>query len=238
MVLIDFLNKTIPGGGQKTARGGQKKLFSRKILPPLAKILCTRLKQRHYNLYQADRTEAHFDQCKKTEKACKKSVRSAKRKFEQNIAKNGNKRPFNSYIKSKTASKVNIGPLKVGNELVSDNLGMASILNNTFSTVFTVEDQSNVPHCPPLTQQFSVTEVHFDLESIKKKIMKLKCSSSSGPDNISSRFLQNHVDSLVSPLSIIFSKSLESGIVPQDWRDANVTPIFNTMQNHGIHYER
>ena len=185
-----------------------------------------RQKQRHYNLYQADRTKANFDQYKKTEKACKKSVRSAKRKFEQNIAKNGNKRPFNSYIKSKTASKVNIGPLKVGNELVSDNLGMATLLNNTFSSVFTVEDQTNVPHCPSLSQQFSVTDVHFDRESIKKKIMKLKCSSSSGPDNISSRFLQNHVDSLVTPLSIIFSKSLESGIVPQDWRDANVTPIF------------
>ena len=36
MVLIDFLNKTIPGGGQKTARG-------QKSCPPLAKILCTRL---------------------------------------------------------------------------------------------------------------------------------------------------------------------------------------------------
>ena len=185
-----------------------------------------RQKQRHYNLYQADRTKANFDQYKKTEKACKKSVRSAKRKFEQNIAKNGNKRPFNSYIKSKTASKINIGPLKVGNNLVSDNLGMATILNNTFSSVFTEEDLSNVPFCPSLSQEFSVSDVHFDLESIKKKIMKLKCSSSSGPDNISSRFLQNHVDSLVTPLSIIFSKSLESGVVPQDWRDANVTPIF------------
>ena len=38
MVLIDFLNKTIPGGGQK-------KFFraSCEILPTLAKILCTRL---------------------------------------------------------------------------------------------------------------------------------------------------------------------------------------------------
>jgi len=26
MVLIDFLNKTIPGGGKKTARGGKKNL--------------------------------------------------------------------------------------------------------------------------------------------------------------------------------------------------------------------
>jgi len=33
---MTFLNKTIPGGGQKPARGGQKKNFRapRKILPP------------------------------------------------------------------------------------------------------------------------------------------------------------------------------------------------------------
>ena len=37
MVLIDFLNKTIPGGGKKQPGGAKK------ILPPLAKILCTRL---------------------------------------------------------------------------------------------------------------------------------------------------------------------------------------------------
>ena len=43
MVLIDFLNKTIPGGA-KNSQGG-KKMFraSREILPPLAKILCARL---------------------------------------------------------------------------------------------------------------------------------------------------------------------------------------------------
>ena len=185
-----------------------------------------RQKQRHYNIYQADRTRQNYDQYKKTEKACKKAVRSAKRRFEQNIAKNGNKRPFNSYIKSKTASRVNIGPLKVGNELISDNQGMATILNDTFSGVFTVEDLSNIPYCPPMSQLYSVTDAYFDPETIKRKILNLKTSSSSGPDKISSRFLQNHVDSLTVPLSIIFTKSLESGIVPQDWRDTNVTPIF------------
>ena len=185
-----------------------------------------RQKQRHYNTYQEDRTRQNYEQYKKTEKACKKAVRSAKRRFEQNIAKNGNKRPFNSYIKSKTASRVNIGPLKVGNEIVSDNQGMASILNDTFSGVFTVEDLSNIPICPTVSPNYSVSDDYFDPDTIKRKILNLKTSSSSGPDKISSRFLQNHVDSLIVPLSIIYTKSLESGGVPQDWRDANVTPIF------------
>ena len=41
MVLIDFLNKTIPGG--------QKKFFRQILPPPKAKILCTRL----FTLYQS-----------------------------------------------------------------------------------------------------------------------------------------------------------------------------------------
>jgi len=63
-----------------------------------------RLVRLKYNLYQQDRSIANFDQFKITEKLCKKAVRSAKRKFEQSIANNVNKRPFNSYIKSKTSS--------------------------------------------------------------------------------------------------------------------------------------
>ena len=41
------------------------------------------------------------------------------RRVEQSIASNGDKRPFNAYIKTKTKSKVGVGPLKIGAELIS-----------------------------------------------------------------------------------------------------------------------
>ena len=185
-----------------------------------------RLKQRQYNLYQQDRSIANYDQFKKTEKLCKRAVRSSKRKFEQSIANNGNKRPFNSYIKSKTSSRVNIGPLKVNGDLITDNSEMATALNTAFSSVFTAEDSTNIPNCPDPPVGFAIYGTYFDTETVKKKILKLKYSNSSGPDKISSRFLIDHVDSLSLPLSLIFTKSMQSGVVPQDWRDANVTPIF------------
>jgi hypothetical protein len=37
--------------------------------------------------------------------------------------------------------------------LVTDNKAMANILNNTFSTVFTKEDQANVPRATPSKQE-------------------------------------------------------------------------------------
>ena len=121
-----------------------------------------RKKQRDYNSYMQTRTQEYFTKFKETEKKCKKAIRSAKRKFERDIAKNGNKRPFNSYIKSRTSSRINIGPLKDGDKLVSDNLEMATILNKTFSAVFTQEDRSNIPQCAPVNNPSSIEDIFFD----------------------------------------------------------------------------
>ena len=185
-----------------------------------------RTKQRHYNTYMRTRSEPHKVQFKQTEKLCKKAVRAAKRKFETKIAKHGNKRPFNSYIKSKTKSRDNVGPLKVGDRFITDNNEMATLLNNAFTDVFSIEDLNNVPYCPPRHGNKTIHNVQFTPSAVAKKIKSLKVSPSSGPDGISSSFLRDNVSSMAVPLSIIYTKSMETGTVPSDWRKANVTPIF------------
>jgi len=40
------------------------------------------------------------------------------------------------------------------------------------------------------------------------------------------RLLQELEDAAATALTLIFRRSLESGVVPEDWRRANVTPIF------------
>ena len=185
-----------------------------------------RLKQRKYNTYMRSRSPLDYDNFKLAEKNCKRAVRNAKRKFERNIANNGNKRPFNSFIKSKTKSKVNVGPLKVGNELITSNADMANVLNNAFSSVFTNENPSNIPVCDRVNDYISVSDIYIEPMSVYKKITKLKLSASSGPDGISSKFLSEYGDILSIPLAFIFNRSIETSSVPQDWREANVTPIF------------
>ena len=92
-----------------------------------------RRKQNHYNIYMQTRSPYDHERYKRTEKECKRAIRKAKKKFESTIAKNGNKRPFNSYIKSKTKAHVSVGPLKRGNDLITDNTEMAEILNSQLS---------------------------------------------------------------------------------------------------------
>jgi hypothetical protein len=62
------------------------------------------------------------------------------------------------------------------------------------------------------------------VERIKEKIINLRPNSAAGPDQIGPSLLQRLMDEVAPALIIIFSRSLEEGEVPEDWRTANVTP--------------
>ena len=48
---------------------------------------------------------------------------------------------------------------------------------------------------------------------------------STGPDMLHPRILRVLDDKLVRPLTQIFNNSVETGIIPEDWKSANVTAI-------------
>ncbi len=69
----------------------------------------------------------------------------AKCEFRTKLKKK-NPKLFFGYIRSKEAVKDNIGPLLDSDDnLVSNNKGMASVLNQTFRKVLT-EEKNRVPH--------------------------------------------------------------------------------------------
>ena len=101
------------------------------------------------------------------------------------------------------------------------------MLNMFFTSVFTREDLVNIPTMEPLYRgEAPLGTTHFSAELVKEKINKTRHNAAPGPDGISPRILQSVVDVISSPIAIIFNKSLAEGVVPEDWRRANVTPIF------------
>ena len=80
----------------------------------------------------------------------------------------------------------------------------------------------------PQSLFFSPTTQH----EIKELILKLPMKISSGYDNISNVLLKKLCASITSPLSIIFNKSLEEGIFPEDMKLADVVPLFKSKDRN------
>ena len=60
----------------------------------------------------------------------------------------------------------------------------------------------------------------------EKKIKKIKDNKSPGVDGIPPKLLKEIVEQISAPLAEAFNLSLEEGIVPSEWKEANITPLF------------
>ncbi len=103
---------------------------------------------------------------------------------------------------------------------------MAEELNRFFSSVFTQEDLQQIPEAKAENIERRMEEIKITAMEVRRRIKKLRKDAAAGPDGISPKLLQQFENSLALPLAILFNKSIEAGEVPQDWREATVTPIF------------
>ena len=61
---------------------------------------------------------------------------------------------------------------------------------------------------------------------IAKKIKKMKDNKSPGVDGIPPKLLKEIVEQISTPLAKLFNLSLEEGIVPTEWKEANIMSLF------------
>ena len=132
-------------------------------------------------------------------------------------------------MRSKQKVKDALGPLKndVG-EIIPPGQQTANTLNKFFASVFTVEGNE-----VPVPEQIyrgpeneKLVDLTITVEDVKKKLEALDPSKATGPDGIYPCVLKSLADEVCIPIAWIYNKSLEEGIVPEDWRVAHVVPIF------------
>jgi hypothetical protein len=184
--------------------------------------------QRKKRLWQRAKHGRDVEDYKLAENLVKRLIRNAKRNFEKKLAyeNGGNSRPFFAYIKKKTKSKPGIGPLKsAAGDTVSDDGGMAEVLNSFFSSVFTREDTGHIPTAEDMETDI-LDDVLVTHRAVRKKIQNLKTQSAAGPDDIGPKLLQELEKEVTPILVTLFNRSIKFGEVPEDWKTANVTPIF------------
>ena len=68
--------------------------------------------------------------------------------------------------------------------------------------------------------------------SILKLLNNLKIHKESGPDGLGARVLKECSSEIAPILALIYNESLAQGTVPDDWRQANVAPIFKRGEKY------
>ena len=156
-------------------------------------------------------------------------ARDERRKFEKKLAKEIglNRRGFFKYVNSKLTVRPDITALtKENGELTNDEKEMCNVSNGYFHSAFNRPiDGEELPEMDCLCD-VDINSIEITPDIVKKKLEKLNKYKSSGPDNIHPHVLKEAASSICIPLSMIYGDSLESGETPEDWRTANVTPIF------------
>jgi len=113
------------------------------------------------------------------------------------------------------------------NTVLYTDTEIAEHFNSYFVSVFTHEDFSN----PPLPEQLGdfrtfCDELQFDEMNVHRAISKLRSDKSMGPDGLAPKLLLETIDEISFPLYLLFKKSLNDTVIPNDWKQATVTPIF------------
>ncbi len=155
-------------------------------------------------------------------------VRKAVRTYEKKIAEDSKNNPkaFYKYIKSKTKVRHGIPDLEMNNEIASDDLQKANMLNNFYTSVFTHEDTNHIPEPGFLFTDALLTDLVITESRVRKVLKSINQNKSPGADKHHPRVLKELQEQLVKPLTELFNKCIDEGYLPPAWKDANVTPIY------------
>ena len=145
---------------------------------------------------------------------------------------------FWGYVKAKCAEPSSVSPLKVEGKLVTDAKGQAEVLNSQFQSAFSkaylfspdeFEARTGLSLSPvgPTCDTITIHDA-----GVRKLLKNLKTRKAPGPDKITPKILKELADEISPALTLLYQSSINSGVVPEDWRTAHVTPIFKKGERY------
>ncbi|MFZ2538708.1 MAG: reverse transcriptase family protein [Oscillospiraceae bacterium] len=229
-IVHDGMLMFIPRSSGQEHNNGKKSKFY-----PYSKELHGMIRRKHrlWNRWIETKRETIHSEYNKIRNQVKEVSRNLIKQQQDNIAvlcKN-NPKKFWQYVKSKSVNNTTVGDLKWldqnGLERVAEqDIDKAIALEDFFSSVFTEEgdgdfDTLNIP-----TVLGDMSDLIISEELIKSKLSKLKIDKSPGLDLLHPRVLVECKETLAEPLKLIFTKSLLTGCVPDDWKSAEVVALY------------
>jgi hypothetical protein len=158
---------------------------------------------------------------------CKKLIFDFERSKEQQIILKSSLGAFYRYINRKLHLSSGVGVLKTASGVaVADDFAKATLLNGYFSSVFTHDDGKLPEFRSRVLSDVQLENIEFTPARVSKAIRQMKNKHSLDPSGFPSIFVKKVSCPLIKPLCVLFNFVFNSGDVPDDWRAANIIPIF------------
>ena len=204
----------------------------KKFKPPWMKkeaFRKARKKQHAWIRYLNTKSRNDWAAYTKARNAATHALRQARREFERNLAREArtNNKAFWGYVNSRRKTKTYVGDLKdaYGNFTTND-IEKAEALNEQYSNTFTQEDCSNTPEFEPKHLHNTQETVNITVDMVLNQLKPLRIDKSPGNDELHPRVLKEVAQEIAKPLTMIFQSSITNSELPEQWREANITPVF------------
>ena len=212
---------------KKTTRPGDAR--SRKPWNTSVTIGKVKMKNNMYRRWRNSRDNEDYLSYARARNQARSACRKAVRLYEKDIASQIKQNPkqFWRYVKSKLKVRQGVPNLeREDGTLTETDFAKAEVLNSFFKKVFTLEDDSELPNVEQMRVIHPSQEVTFTEDDIEGLLSKLNIAKSAGADGLHPRILKELSVQLAQPLFILFRMSLETGMLPDDWKIAHISPIF------------
>jgi hypothetical protein len=186
-------------------------------------------KQKAHKKARTSKRKRDCDRYKRLQQEVRYMLREANTKYMREVVsenQTGNSKRFWSFVKGKRQENSGVPPLKdAQGYLRSEASAKADILNRQFHSVYTREKEGNMPN---LGQQCYPTMDHIrvNIHGVHKLLRELDPHKAPGPDNIPPFILKEASEEIAPILTRLFQRSLDSGVVPEDWKQATIVPAY------------
>ena len=103
---------------------------------------------------------------------------------------------------------------------------LAQLFNHYFASVFSPSTIVIPPDDSTQVTRPALTDIELTTDEVLKSLKMLNVNKATGSDGIPARLLRETVDIIAPSLTKLFNKSLQLGIIPDEWKVANVVPVY------------
>ena len=158
---------------------------------------------------------------------CVSLVRDDKMKYQEKLVQQftNNPKALFKYVNLQRKVEVGVPALATPNGYTETPRDAANVFKEVFSATFHSASHTNWVSTI-LQSSETISVVEFSPSNVKSKLLALRQNSSPGIDNIHPKVLVVLAELLAEPLAACYSLLFSQGIVPTEWKQAIICPIY------------